>query len=413
MMKKLMLVAGLVLLVVGASYAQPDSSATLAIVGNDGNIYLYDFATETLAALTTDAIPNQRMYQWPTWSTDGQLAYFGFSLDRADFYRQAIFIRQQDETPQRIYSATDEFFTYAYWSPGDCETGPICRDLAILYTNPDGNLALRRIRSGAKFNITELSVGGPHYWDWSPNGQTMFWARYDERLEVYDVATDSVTRLPETQALQRAVDWSPIDERLLALVAEGRRADLVVFNGEQRQVLVEGLDAPAAYTWSPDASIIAYLEIHTGRLRVVDAQDGTLLHSISDEALAFLWSPDSGKIAYLTVYDPTPITNGEDGIVTKANPQAVPRAEWHIYTLTDQSDIAYDPHIPTETMVYYYQYFDQFAHSHSLWSPDSRYFSYGALTRRGGQVLVIDTEAVGTEPIRLAAGTVGVFSWQS
>ncbi len=199
------------ILVPNPSYAQTDNSGDLAIVGNDGNIYLYDTTTQNLSMVTSDARPITSGYHWPTWSTDGQLAFFGYNLRQGNSRELSMYVQVAGGTPQEVFSQTDEAFTYAYWSPADCAgatTSNPCRDLALLYTASDGNLALRNIRVGSSVDVTELSVGGPHYWDWSPDGSTMFWGRFGTNLELFDVESGDIEGpFPNRMGHQQAVDW--------------------------------------------------------------------------------------------------------------------------------------------------------------------------------------------------------------
>ena len=69
--------------------------------------------------------------------------------------------------------------------------------------------------------------------------------------------------------------------------------------------------------------------------------------------------------------------------------------------------------VASRDMVYYLNFFDQFARSHSLWSPDGRYVVYGASDTLGQpSVLLVDTRNPG-QPIKVATGTFGVWSWNS
>lgn len=391
--------------------AQSEAENVLAIVGSDGNIALYTPDSQTLTAVTEDAVPGLREYAWPTWSNDGQLAFFGFNFERGSSYGMGIFLRSDDGEVERLFTGDNEVFTYAYWSPAACETAPTCRDLAVLYTNGDGVLALRRVRTGTKASVTELSVGGPHYWDWSPDGHYMFWARFGEDLERYDVEAEAVEeRFAEQQGLQQAVDWSPVDERLLAAVAsQDGASSLIILNGDERQILVEQLQSGVAFAWSPDATQVAYLDITDGALRVLDSTSGSEVAHVADEVLAFLWSPDGTRLAYLTFTAPP----GQNGPSAKASFQRNFLLQWHIFELATQTEQLSHGFVPTSEMIYYLTFFDQFAHSHQLWSPDSRYLVY-AETLDDGRSLVnlIDTQASTSTPIIAAEGVMGVFNWR-
>ncbi len=375
-----------------ASQAQTISRPTqIAIAGRDGNIYLYDMLSGVLANVTNDAIRSEKIYSWPTWSTDGQLAYFGVEENA---YRLGIFIRPVTGDPVQVYESPDEVFAYAYWSPGDCPTGN-CRDLAVLYNKSGGGLALRQVRTGGAGSITELAEGAPFYWDWSPDGQSMLWARDGGQLEIYDVAVGRVSEtLPETVGSARSVDWSPIDNRLLATVTKSRGAsDLVILDSGSRTVLASGLNGVVSSEWSPDGTRVAYADDDGGNLFVVDAATGKVGDPIADGVLAFFWSPDGKKIAYLVLTDAVP-----PGVAAKpAAQQPDVLLRWTVYDVAEGTSTPLARFWPTRDMIYYLTYFDQFAHSHSLWSPDSRYLVYAEVIPNQGPVISLqDVSQAGT-----------------
>lgn len=419
----LVLIAGLVAVIAfapGAGYAQTGTTAgQLAIAGTDGNIHLYDLAGDSFTQLTADGNGVTRIYSWPTWSNDGRLAYFGINTGQAPFYTLGIFIdRLNGSDPTMVYSARDEVFTYAAWSPADCPAGN-CRDLAVLYTAGNGQLAARTVRmlDSTFFGITELATGGPFYWDWSPDGASIFWAHYNSELSVYDIASGAVVEtFEEIPGYQRAVDWSPVDDRLLATdVTDLRESSLLIFDGAERITLAEDLRGVVSFEWSPDGAQVAYADGDRGRLYVVDAQAGAESVLISDDVVGFFWSPDGTKIAYIT------LTRDGGDVLTLAStraPGSAPRAQatpdirWHVYDVATGQAQRLANFLPSRDMIYYLQFYDQFARSHRLWSPDSRYIVYGETLLDGERrVMLLDTDSPGTPPEPLMDGRIGVFSW--
>ncbi len=92
----------------------------LAVVGIDNNLYVYDADGKNPFPITSDATPDVSLYHWPTWSTDGRLAYFGVSADTADPYSLGIFVVDTVKTgaqPKTAYKSKTDIFTYAYWAP--------------------------------------------------------------------------------------------------------------------------------------------------------------------------------------------------------------------------------------------------------------------------------------------------------
>lgn len=400
----------LCLAVAGAVSAQSTSgSGQVAITGSDGNIYLYDVSSDTITPVTSDASLNlpQKMYNWPTWSTDGQLAYFGIDTDPQTPYSLGVFMLPVGGQAKGVYASQTELFTYAYWSPADCpsaeKSAAACRDLALLYTSEDG-LGVHLIRSGEGFPVTELGQGGPFYWDWSPQGDQMLWARFGTQFDYYDVASAATTSLPYEQGFaQSAIDWSPVDDRVLLAVGDSSGTSLVLVEGDQQIIVVEGLSS-MAFAWSPNAAHIAYMESRTGALSVYEVAGQQSQAVIPDSALAFFWSPDGAQLAYLTyegTSDPNPGASRAGQFVG---------LRWNIYEVATAQTRVLSAFLPSENMVYYLNFFDQFIKSHSLWSPDSRYLVYGEVSAQGDGVILLDTTT--GKANRIADGNMGIFSWQ-
>src|SRR5690606_12465644 len=61
----------------GSPSLQENTSPTghIAYIGLDHNIYIYDVEDQRSTAVTDDAT-RMRRYLYPTWSTDGRLAFF-------------------------------------------------------------------------------------------------------------------------------------------------------------------------------------------------------------------------------------------------------------------------------------------------------------------------------------------------
>jgi len=385
--------------------AQTADTGQIAIAAEDGNIYLFDLAADEAVPLTEDAVRGSKMYAWPTWANDGRLAFFGTSRVPDDRYQLGIFLQRAPGEVERLYSAADEFFTYASWAPADCPAGD-CRDLALLYTAASGNLALRRVRVDGEVSIEELSEGGPHYWDWSPDGASMLWARFGTELSIYDADSNAIAQtFDDRLGFQRAVDWSPVDDRLLAAVrAPGRRNDLIIFDKDERLVLAEGFRGPVSFEWSPDGAQVAYLDEQRTTLTVADAQTGAPVATAPDDAFAFFWSPDSARLAYLTISQP-----GQDVLASLQSEP--PRLQWVIYSPATGAATRLATFFPTRETIYYLQFFDQFARSHRLWSPDSRYLTYGEVLRDGRSVVSLLDTTSQDAPRTLMEGQIGVFSW--
>jgi TolB protein len=407
----------IILLVLGLFWRAPTRAqetptgdvGQIGLTGADGNLYIYDMATGGTQALTKEAplTPPERFYQWVTWSSDGRLAYFGASFDPADPFRLGVFVQDSPSAPaKRVYASVNEVFTYAHWAPAPCPEGD-CRDLALLYTGARG-LAVRLIRVGAAVKVREVSQGGPHYWDWSPDASAMFWARFGTDLEIFDVAEGVISQtFPEQRGFGQSVDWSPTDTRLLAgvLSADGS-TQVVIIDGNDRETLARGL-LGAAYAWSPTAEQVALLNYEGGQLSLIDVASKQVFAQPAEDVVAFFWSPDASKLAYLT------LNEGPEAGGAKLRRQSLPRLTWQLYDLMQGRNLRLGSFTPSQEMIYYLNFFDQFAHSHALWSPDSRYIVYGEQNIDGTTaVRLLDVTQAGKAPRTVSNGTMGVFSWR-
>src|SRR5690606_11134370 len=135
-----------------------------------------------------------------------------------------------------------------------------------------------------------------------------------------------------------------------------------------------------------------------------------LRHSITHTAPAPIYP--------LSLHDALPISTppgsfsaGSSRIV--AQPQQPPLGiAWSILDVSTESVKQYGSFLPTEETIYLMTYFDQFAQSHRVWSPDSKHILYSELTPAGPVINLLDTSQVGSVPFSIAEGVIGVWSFE-
>lgn len=398
----------------------------LAVVGIDNNLYVYDADGKNPFPITSDATPDVSLYHWPTWSTDGRLAYFGVSADTADPYSLGIFVVDTVKSgaqAKTAFKSQTDIFTYAYWAPANCspKSGSTdCRNLAVLYTPPAdiAGLAIRLIRDEAgTFTNKVIGHAAPFYYSFSPDATQILWYRSNDELSIYDVETGKLTKtLADIPGDFRAPMWSPLDDRLLfgAVGTKPTLTDLIIAQGTNRQTLLHDQDGPLTFAWSPDATLVASVAGFE-KLVITDPKTGEQVASSSQTGvIAHFWSPQSDRVAYIAA------TSDQQEVQTRLRSnghtpveQAVSGLSWYILDVKTGKTQRLATFLPSRDMVYYLNFFDQFARSHSLWSPDGRYVVYGASDTLGQpSVLLVDTRNPG-QPIKVATGTFGVWSWNS
>lgn len=88
--------------------------------------------------------------------------------------------------------------------------------------------------------------------------------------------------------------------------------------------------------------------------------------------------------------------------------------QWRVINVDTEEDRGYAAFNPNYQMRYVISSFNQYAQSHRLWSPDGRYLVYADQDdARVERIWMVDTFAErGTDPIFVAEGTMGFWSWE-
>lgn len=421
----LMLVIGL--LVTTSTAAQdsttfPTLPGQIAYIGTDQNVYTLDLDDSSRTTLSSNSSPG-RIYQWPTWSTDGRLAYFLTNVNVNQFSTEVFVSPDGKSAGESAYVGENAVFNYAYWSPQDCVTespNEDCRELAVLLSDAgEDGLFVELIRDGSELTSTRrIGTGAPFYFSWSPDGTRMLWQRDNERLDIFDTTTNNVIEtLNVMSGAFRAPAWSPIDDRLLVATMNNDRetTDLVIVTSAEPRVLVNNLSGPVSFVWSPNGDYVAYTD-QQGPLWVVDSSTGALVAQSAVSGVgAFFWSPDSQQVAYITLAPATDTFTAQNsfrGKLAAFQPEPVEIA-WSVLNIRTSINRSFGAFFPTREMLYMLVYFDQFAQSHRIWSPDSRYLIYAEITPNDQAVInLLDTTQTDAVPFALADGLIGIWSFQ-
>jgi TolB protein len=130
--------------------------------------------------------------------------------------------------------------------------------------------------------------------------------------------------------------------------------------GSADRVLLVEIPAEAAFLWSPDGQSLAVAHsdlpdgLVYGGVTLFSSDGDRRTVGIDDTVLAFFWSPDGARLAYVTFSE----TRGV--------------LRWMVLDVRDGTRwpvVDFEPSGPQFTL---FRFFDQFAYSHSPWSPDSR-----------------------------------------
>jgi TolB protein len=429
-MRKVVLASLMLILVLSDAWSSYGNEGVLlelpgriAYIGLDHNVYTLSLHDDGLIMLTDDGSPSRR-YQWPTWSTDNELAYFCCNALFMQQVATEIYVSPDGVSDaDLLHNADNTVFNYAFWSPSNCVNGENCRDLAVLLSRlADDTLSVELVRSGGQTPMIQtVGTGIPFYYSWSPDGRQMLLQRDSRRLDVYDVQTGEITALPQDAGLFQAPSWSPVDDRLLfgVLSEEGAATDLVIFANEEYRILRTSLPGLVSFNWSPDGNYIAYRTVAEGSLgplHILDAETGDTIHETSaGGAIAFFWSPDNTHIAFVTPATPRGSFNISSDTLRMVSTMAqqTDGLAWSVMDISSGEVRRYGAFIPTEDMIYLLRYFDQFSQSHRVWSPDSTHVVFGEVTPRGqGAISVLDMMRNDAVPFSIADGLIGIWSYR-
>lgn len=309
---------------------------------------------------------NNRLYRWPTWAPDGTRLAF-MTIDLGSDGRTsvgAVHIANLDgSTARQIWAGRQGGPIYFAWQPQG-------RLLALLVLGED---TLHLLASDPLTNRPwyPLAKGQPIYVSWSPDG----------RSAALHVGGDQQSN-PEAQialATWAAAQAGPRFERL-ALTPSGFRAPAWSADGRWLALGIHQPDGPAvvlrardgatypltssgaepAFVWSPVGPLIAVSDAAAGLpnvyegIRVHDVARGKSWPVTDERVVGFFWSPDGTRLAYMAL-----------DIASQA-------IAWHVVHADGRGDRLLARFLPTREQFQTFAFFDQYAQSNAVWSPDGQ-----------------------------------------
>ena len=363
--------------------------------------------------------PDEGVSTWPTWSPDGRRMAFSRVVENGDGQLQANLyslntftgrVREihAGEPGVRSLVAQDAPH-YLFWSPDG-------NRLAFIDSTSEGlQLWLENMTDDA--GPVHILRGAPMYMDWSPDSRRLLIHRGQQHF-IVDAETGTPRELPQPVVgfAYRAPAWGPTADQI-TLISGDISAGFFLYTSdgdEGRRTPVERVPDGAAFTWSPDGRLLALTTptqvLGNSPLRLfvyprvsLFREDGSRHElEIEDSVVAFFWSPDSTKLAYVTI--------ASGGGILRWNVLDVIEGErWPLVEFT-----------PSVQQLPVFRYFDQYAHSHSVWSPDSTALVFAGRVAAAGvgvsarqravnQIVLVPTQR-NPFPRAIAQGILGFWS---
>jgi len=351
-----------------------DASGNLVTVNPDGSHQV----------VLAEAEPGLSEVRQPTWSPDGRrLGWVHVEVTEAGALAASIATAGGDGgNSTEARTAVVPF--YLSWDPTSSR-------IAYLGAPNENAFELGILEVAGRSSGTPLDTGQPFYLSWAPAGDQLLVHVGDDRLERLGL-DGSLATVAERPGTFSAPVWT----------ADGRTFVYASIDAGDQQLVVRGVDAGRertlvpydgliAFVVSPDGERIAFQVLEPERalpLSVIDVGTGGTVE-ITDHAIAsFFWSPDGQRLLYL---DP----GRRDG-----------ELPWFRWGLWDGTSSFLTPRfVPSELIaVGYLQFFEQYAQSMSLWSPDSRAFAYPGVNEDGEEGIWIQSARPDRAPVLVAEG---------
>ena len=417
----------------------------LTIVGSrasaleDGFAWPPDYTVNRIAVVSPDArirtyspdgtgefllTPDDGVFTWPTWSPDGRIIAYS-RVEKDDQGRQFIALDSYDRVAEEygVVHQGDPGFAgllaegvvhYPLWSPDS-------KKLAFVVVTRNHGLSLYVSDTTSDEGPHHLLDSGPLWMSWSSDsghiavhrgGQHFLVTVDDEpkarglwlepsggyRVPAWRPGHDEIAASGPVGGLDHGVYTVPVwpSDAKVSIKATGVTGQNAAFlwSGDGSYLAVADDPRPALYGRSP---ILVYRS-----LRVLDGATLKEKMRVDQHILAYFWSPDGSRIALA-------------GLRMGGRALA-----WTVLDVeTGMMDEVAD-FIPSPDQMTMFQFFDQYAYSHRLWSPDGRYIVFAGILRdravdaglrsqTSSRVYVLDTGPMRTIEV-LAPGVLAFWS---
>ncbi len=302
-----------------------------------------------------------------------------------------------------------------------CPGRPDSRKVSLLSeVVGEASLELGVATAGTEGDYRSLDRGSPYYWDWRGDSSSLLahvnmgkTGADGERLSILTLDKEPFrSDIPTASGVFQAPSFLPDGKSLLYVSTSDTTSTLHLrpLDGSAERTLGSG-EGGAYFSLSPDGKRVAYLAalsiqpVPVGIMGVADLSGKEPLTNLPDvPVLSFFWSPDSRTLAFLT----PDTANTSDPLYQAAGTAPYVRLMGYDPSNGKSWLIARFP--PSRGIISLLPYFDQYMHSCTLWSPDSRFLAFTAETPDGSPGVFVARADGNIKPRMIAAGDFAFWS---
>jgi TolB protein len=381
--------------------ASPPELPTGLIVVSAGDASIFTITPEGTDRLELVENQSGRVAVQPTWSPAGDRLVWTEVDHMSERPEAAIVMSESNgDLIERVVTPAAPF--YYHWDPSG-------QAVAFLANGSGGSINLSIL--GPEIGL--VGEARPFYFAWSPDGQTLLTHTDSEAVRLFPIEGGDPIILADTGARFQAPQWSG-DHLVYAtgsppqtggiragLMQEDQDAQEIIVANRQGQIVhrIATFSGVATFELSPNGESIAHSDtldraaFNFGPLIVTNIESGESITVSRDAVLAYQWSPTGESLLYL-------------GTAEGVDHPSFRWAVWNGSTSTEYATVT-----PTATFATdYLPFWDQYARSHNLWSPDGSSFVYTGTDVDGNPAVWVQVVGDGSEPRRLATGDVAFWA---